>query len=161
MPENLLEGMGRFVQRSLMKPLVCKEVMFARWLRGVLSLTPPFGTGSSLSCWRSLLGNDCCCVLLEVAAGCQGCPCSVLSTASSVPAARTWLSSPGTAGTCPGLALALTWVLWDTFKPFSETERDHTAGWESLAGLPVPGLAELVALSAAPAGQVLAGIINQ
>lgn len=142
MPENLLEGMGRFVQRSLMKSLVRKEVMFAGWLRGVLSLTPPFGTGSNLSCWSSLLGNECCCVLLEVAAGCQGSPCSVLSTPSSVPAARTSLSSPGTAGTCPGLALALTCVLGDTFKPFSETERDHTAVWESLAGLPVPGLAE-------------------
>lgn len=152
--------MGRFVQRSLMKSLVRKEVMFAGWLRGVLSLTPPFGTGSNLSCWSSLLGNECCCVLLEVAAGCQGSPCSVLSTPSSVPAARTSLSSPGTAGTCPGLALALTCVLGDTFKPFSETKTIQLSGKALLVSL-CQGWLNLVALSAAAAGQVLAGIINQ
>lgn len=145
--------------------------MFAMWLRGSCHwfTTPPFGTGSNLSCWRSLLVNDCCCALLEVAAGCQGCPCSVLSIPSSVPAPqRVPACVMGTAELTSDTR-EMSWAGLDArlccmghLQVFlRERERPYSWLGKALLISLCWGCLNLAALSAAPAGQVLAGIINQ
>lgn len=169
--ENLLEDVGRFVQRSLMKSLVIKKWCLlgssggsCHWLP-----TPPFGTGSNLSCWRSVLGNDGCCVLLEVAAGCQGCPCSVLSIPSSVTAPQRVPARVTDTAELASDRREMSWAgLGTHLCPMghlqaSLRERDRPCSWLGKALLVslCQGWLNLVALSAAPAGQALAGIINQ
>lgn len=72
--------------------------------------------------------------------------CSALRAAS--PPQSAFLRASGTAeltlpaGKRPGLGLAPGPGLWDTFEPFSETGRDHTAALGKPFWSPVPGLAE-------------------
>lgn len=140
--------------------------MFARWLRGVLSLAhhSTFWDCSNLGCWRSLLGNDSCCVLLEAAAGCQGCPCSVLSIPSSVTAPRRVGARVTDTAELTSDRREMFWAGLDTrlcrmrhLQAFLR-ERERPCRWLGKALLVS---LNLVALSAAPAGQALAGIINQ
>lgn len=90
--------------------------------------------------------------------------CSAFRAASPphgafLPTSPALLSSGLAPGTCPGLGLALT-VPHGTPSSLSQRQGESIElAWESLAGLPVPGLAEPGSL--APAGQALAGIINQ
>lgn len=136
--------------------------MFAKWLKRGGPVTPPFGTGSNLSCWRSLLGNDSCCVLLEVAADGQGCPCPVLSfPSSSCPTAiPAELTSDRRKMSWAGLHTRLIRV--GHLQAFlRERERPYSWLGKALLASLCQGWLNLVALSAAPAGQVLAGVINQ
>lgn len=108
-------------------------------------------------------------MLLEVAAGCQGCPCSVLSipksvtTPQRVPARVTGtaeLTSDTREMSWAGLGTQLCRV--GHLQAFlGERERPYSWLGKALLISLCQGCLNLVAVSAAPAGQVLAGIINQ